>query len=432
MSTINECLNTIENAIYGKDMRSAIHDGMDLLRKNIDSEEANREATDAALQQETANRKSADTTLQTNINNEATSRKNADEDLQTNIDDETANREENDGSLVELLNDKANKHTLIPSNVVNTTTGVPIAGKMPTSYGVGDIAVSDEKPYILSNVETVSGSKTTYNLTWTPLATNDDLKYSNDTPTLTSHGGVEVGETFDNVSIKDMFNKILYPWVAPIVKLTMSGILNGAVYEKGTTQKVSSYKLDVTKQSDNINSVILYQNGKNISAFSDAAISALNTKGSYNQTTADSSGVVLSLTSDTSFLIKVTDAKNKTTSSNSITVGFVYPYYYGVVSADTTLSSIKASTVSGLTKIIEKQGTKSVTYNASNQKMVFAYPTSYGTIAKITDPNGFDVSDTFSRTTLSITGTDGSARQYYVFVSNEASTVTNFTMKFTN
>ena len=61
--------------------------------------------------------------------------------------------------------------------------------------------------------------------------------------------------------------------------------------------------------------------------------------------------------------------------------------------------------------------------------MVFAYPKSYGKLKTIFDPNNFDVTATFTINEVSITGLDGTAQEYYVYVNN-ASTVTNFSMKF--
>ena len=61
--------------------------------------------------------------------------------------------------------------------------------------------------------------------------------------------------------------------------------------------------------------------------------------------------------------------------------------------------------------------------------MIFAYPTSYGVISKILDANSFDVTNTFSHSTLNIIGLDNTSQSYYVYI-NRASTVSNFNMKF--
>ena len=47
----------------------------------------------------------------------------------------------------------------------------------------------------------------------------------------------------------------------------------------------------------------------------------------------------------------------------------------------------------------------------------------------INDQNNFDVTATFTINEVLITGLDGTAQEYYVYVNN-ASTVTNFNMKF--
>ena len=82
-----------------------------------------------------------------------------------------------------------------------------------------------------------------------------------------------------------------------------------------------------------------------------------------------------------------------------------------------------------MAKRIETKGSKSISYTTNNQKMVFAYPSSYGNITKILDPNNFDVTNTFNKTAIRIIGLDGTAQNYNVYI-NSASTVTNFTMKF--
>ena len=59
-----------------------------------------------------------------------------------------------------------------------------------------------------------------------------------------------------------------------------------------------------------------------------------------------------------------------------------------------------------------------------------AYPKAYGALKKILDANGFDVTGTFNRSTVSITGLDGTAQDYFVYTLAGASTVTNFNFQF--
>ena len=248
----------------------------------------------------------------------------------------------------------------------------------------------------------------------------EQLVYTNTTPTVNAHGGIAAGTTFDNVPITDMLTKILYPWVAPSV--SASSTPNGGTYEKGNKQTVTSIKATVTKKSARIVKVEAYDGSTLLGTKEGTDLDTIN-NGSGSVTFT----VSVTIASNKNLQVKVTDSDNKVTSANTGSFTFVYPYYYGVVGADVTPD---AATVAGLSKLIQSKGTKSVPFTADNQKMVFATPAGNGVIKTITDPNGFNVTDTFTQSTLSITGLDGTTQSYYVYTSNGASTVSNFTMKF--
>ena len=134
----------------------------------------------------------------------------------------------------------------------------------------------------------------------------------------------------------------------------------------------------------------------------------------------------LNVTANKNYKVNVTDANGKTTSANTGTFSFVYPYYQGVLAAGTapTEALIKA-----MTKKVEAKANKSYAYTCTNQRMCFAYPQSYGKLSKIFDPNNFDVTGTFTAVSVNITCADGKSVPYYAYV-NDASTVSNFGMKF--
>lgn len=254
----------------------------------------------------------------------------------------------------------------------------------------------------------------------TDKADKTSLLYTNSTPTVQAHGGVAAGTTFKDMPIVDVLNKILYPWVAPTV--TASATPNGGTFEKGSTQTVTVIKVNVTKKSANITKVEIFNGSTSLGSKTDTDLSTLNSSGADSFTFT----VSVPVTSNQNFTAKVTDADNKVTSANTGSFAFVYPYYYGVIAADATAD---AATVKTLSKKVEAKGTKTIPYTASNQKMAFATPTANGEIKTITDPNGFNVTDTFTKSTVSITGADGTAQDYYVYVSG-ATTVTSFNMKF--
>ena len=61
--------------------------------------------------------------------------------------------------------------------------------------------------------------------------------------------------------------------------------------------------------------------------------------------------------------------------------------------------------------------------------MVFAYPSSYGMLMRISDQNGFDSSNSFSVRELLVECADGTTQSYYVYVSR-ATTLDNFHFNF--
>lgn len=253
-------------------------------------------------------------------------------------------------------------------------------------------------------------------------ADKSEILYSNQTPIVQSHGGIAAGETFNNVPITEMIDKILYPWVAPVVSARVAAPANGGTFEKGNTQNVTSITVTVTKKSSDITKVEIFDGSSSLGSKTGADLDTLNSTGSATFTFT----VDVDVTANKNFQAKVTDAAEKVTTANTGSFSFVYPYYQGVIAAD---AAADEAAVKALTKLIQAKGTKAVTYTASNQKMVFATPASNGKITTITDPNGFNVTDTFAESTVSITGLDGTAQQYYVYVSN-ATTVSAFKITF--
>lgn len=248
------------------------------------------------------------------------------------------------------------------------------------------------------------------------------VTYTNNIPVVQAHGGITVGETFDAVPVTEMLTRILYPWVAPTVSATVVTPSNGGTFEKGNTQNITSIRVSVTKKSSNITKVEIFDGSTSLGSKTGADLDTLNTSGSATFTFT----VDVDVTANKNFQAKVTDAAEKVTTANTGSFSFVYPYYQGVIAADATANE---TTVKALTKMIQAKGTKAVTYTASNQKMVFAVPKTNGVIKTITDQNGFTVTDTFTQSEISITGLDGTAQDYYVYVSG-ATTVSAFKMTF--
>lgn len=244
-------------------------------------------------------------------------------------------------------------------------------------------------------------------------ATVNDTKYKAQTPSTVAVGGVPKGYVppTSGVEAIEMINKMLHAYVAPTVSAAMSPT-NGGVVEVGTTQTVSAVTVNIAKGSADITKIEVFDGSTSIGSLTSGIKEGANTI-----TLASA----LSVTANKQLSVTVTDADNKTVTAKTGTFTFVNPYYYGVIAAGTapTEALIKAAT-----KSVQAKGNKSFTFTCNNQRMMYAYPKSYGALSKILDANSFDVTGTFARSEVTVNGV-----AYYVYV-NDASTVTNFKMTF--
>ena len=240
--------------------------------------------------------------------------------------------------------------------------------------------------------------------------------YSNDIPTYVDHGGVAIGTTFEEKTIKEMFDMILYPYVAPTVSTSVLSPSNGGTFEIGVTVTITKVRVTVSIKSNKLTKIQVVHGTVNV---------ASKTDGIANGGTFDFE-VSYPITGNATFTAKVTDDTQSIVSKNTGTFTFVYPIYHGAFNSDTapTGDQIKA-----LTKHIESKGTKTYSFTTNNERFVFAYPKSYGALSVIYDQNNFNVTDTFTQYTVPIVCLDGKSVEYYVYVSGR-STVTNFNNKF--
>ena len=234
--------------------------------------------------------------------------------------------------------------------------------------------------------------------------------------TVNSLGGIAAGVDLNGMTVREILAKLLYPYVAPTI--TVTGTPNGGVFEKGDDKEITNVRAVVTKKSEAITKVEVFNGSVSLGIKEGDEVKAGGTFNFPVTVSVPSTNVVLTA--------KVTDAANKTYTANTGAFNFVYPYYVGIVAEDAVIDE---ALVKGLEKKVEVKGSKTIAYTCDNQKMVFAYPKAYGNLKSVIDPNNFDVTGTFTKQEVSITGLDGTAQAYYVYV-NGASTVSNFNMKF--
>ena len=238
------------------------------------------------------------------------------------------------------------------------------------------------------------------------------------TTELTSRGvgGVPVGADLDGLTPLEIIDMIFYPYTEPTVSAT--GTPNGGIFEIGDNKTITNVRVVVTKKSKKITKVEVFDGGVSLGLLDDATIE--------NGGTFDFPVSVEVASVNKRLIASVTDEQGSEVTAETGAFTFVRPYYIGVCGGSDVIDE---TLVTGLTKKVETKATKTISYTTVNQKMVFAYPTSYGAISKIYDSNNFDVTNTFTKEVISITGLDGVAVEYNVYT-NGTSSVSGFNMKF--
>ena len=245
---------------------------------------------------------------------------------------------------------------------------------------------------------------------------DENTVYTNDMATVNTLGGIAAGTTFDNMPVNEVLTKLLYPYVAPTY--SAAGTPNGGTFEKGNAQTITNVKVTVGKKSERITKVEILNDSTSLGVKEGTEVQNGGTFNFPVNVAVPSTNIQLTA--------KITDAANKSYTTKTGAFSFVYPYYMGVCAEN---AEINETLIEGLTKKIEAKGNKSHAFTCDYQRMIFAYPKAHGKLKSIIDPNNFDVTGTFGVQEVSITGLDGTAQTYYVYI-NSASTVSNFTMKF--
>lgn len=276
-------------------------------------------------------------------------------------------------------------------------------GQMDTYYPktiADQVVESDTKLFLRSTDKAVYDANT---------------KYTNANPIVEPIGGIEAGDTFNAVGMSALMTQLLYPYVAPTI--TGSASVASTVAEKGTTVNVSYVDAVVSKKSENIASVALY-NGSTVVETKTEDVSAGGTI-RFSQSIA--------ITADTTLKVKATDAKPTTVEATAAEYTFVYPFFYGIVAKNAT--TLDSAAVLALTKDVSIKENKTYVFTMADQCVVIAYPSAYGDLVAIRDDNGFNNLPNFTKSVVAVTGTDSTAQNYNVYV-KEPATATGFKFTF--
>lgn len=192
-----------------------------------------------------------------------------------------------------------------------------------------------------------------------------------------------------NVGTSGSINNFVEEYFFPFNPATVS-LSNLSLYETGSSQNIT-VNVTVTENSETI---LASGSLKNITTDTEV--------GTFTSTDSIVDNGVLNTTLYSSSLYVDNDGSPTSIISNTVSASFIYPFFYGT-STSSSLSGTELYT--GLTKTVELQSNKTLTYSVTDNYIYFVVPNSWDNITKITDPNSLDVTDSFTTSSVSVTST---------------------------
>lgn len=285
-------------------------------------------------------------------------------------------------------------------------------------------------------------------ITGSPVKINGfDMMFTDSNPIPATIGGIQEGETFDNIAVTEMIRRLLYPYIAPTVTTSM----NYSLVEDGDAITIGSLSLGYTitrSATSSINSISLDPANYSGSIVAAGSILQGGTVTDSILPIIDDNLVIGSTWKSFTFTMSVTD--DFTTVATSSSVKLVTPWFYGTATASFTTTTIGSSindllsttSVSGKLAPILSQpvtSTSSLEFNKklyittdgllNNQGYIyFGYPSSFPDIVEIYDQNSFPMSliDDFTKYTISGIQSPNyywQDKSYKFYISNSATTV---------
>lgn len=196
-------------------------------------------------------------------------------------------------------------------------------------------------------------------------------------------GGIPAGykPPAEGIAIDDLFYMLLHPYTKPVVSLSMSP--NGGIFEKGTSINITNIQISVSKKSNSIQYVRLYNGTTLLHSFTNIADGGVF---SYQGN--------VDVTSTSQIKVDVGDGQTSVISEKTFT--FVSPMYYGI-------SANIPNNINGLQKDVCSKNNKTYTFTSSSLSyQIFAYPSEYGDLTSITDKTGFECISGFTKITLTV------------------------------
>lgn len=248
--------------------------------------------------------------------------------------------------------------------------------------------------------------------------------FKTDKKTSAQLGGIHAGEQLDGLSLQEVLTKLLYPYIAPVVSLSLFATSSDVVIEKGNAVTVAKLIANVERKSEAITKISFYVNDQLYLEMTEGM-----SEGGIIECNFDQAVVIEESVKENYFKVVVEDASNNIVEHGSKAIDIVYPVYFGVIAENELINS---NIIKGMDKVIDVKGDKTYSYTSNNEHMVIAYPKEYGSLSKIVDANGFNLFAAFSAEEIEIEVEnidDEISHTYYVY-KNGASTVKQYDVTF--
>lgn len=208
------------------------------------------------------------------------------------------------------------------------------------------------------------------------------------------------------------------------IKPTLSISLNTGTLEHNKATSVTITPNFKQNDAGSVSKYVLYKNGTEIfnnttvSAYTDSATINHNGSISYSATAIYGDGPIKNT------LLGIPYPNTSIKAGSVSASGIIRAYalsYYGIINS----STITENDISTLSSRLATSKSFTYTVNLSEQRIVYMYPQSFGTLTSIKDANNFDYINSYTKTTLSYDSVD-----YYVYILTDPVTITGFKQIF--
>jgi hypothetical protein len=301
------------------------------------------------------------------------------------------------------INIESKNGTVSIANVVFPTilnSSASASSNKTLMYENGKLEWSD---ITLPATSSIGTSSSDINILGNVLVNGYNVELIDDRYTPITFGDIQVGETFSSTSISELLRRILYPYLPPLTTISLLPPYESGYVEVGT-YPTPSIQYTITKRSESTNITSLQNMIPGVSP-------AITSSGQFT-VSGISSGIVISPISDESTEFRITVSDGLNTSTSSVYITGIYPFFYGF----SDLGLMTNVGLGSLSKLVENKTDKTVDITGDSN-LYFIYDFDYGTLSSIYDYTGVNIIASFSNTDQIFSSPTGlwAGKRFYVY-----------------